>query len=206
MTSRLVGLEFPDAALASGGGPSGEPVSLVEAKAHLVQDHSADDTRISALITVAREYVEGRTWRALMTQTWDFYYDRFPDGSCPIAVPLPPLASVGTVAYTDPDGDAQTMATGTFRVLAAATPGLVEPAYNTAWPTTRDARHAIRVRAAVGFGGASAVPAIYKHAIKLLVAHWYENPEAVLVGTVSKKLEFALDALLGLDHAREMIA
>jgi hypothetical protein len=35
-----------------------------------------------------------------------------------------------------------------------------------------------------------------KHAIKLLVAHWFRNREAVLVGTISKDMEKAVDALL----------
>jgi hypothetical protein len=35
-----------------------------------------------------------------------------------------------------------------------------------------------------------------KHAIKLLVAHWFRNRETVLVGTVSSELSKAVDALV----------
>lgn len=33
---------------------------------------------------------------------------------------------------------------------------------------------------------------LYKIAVKLLIGHWYENRSAVVVGTVSKDLEFSL--------------
>ena len=35
-----------------------------------------------------------------------------------------------------------------------------------------------------------------KHAIKLLIRHWYDNPSAVIVGSISKEVEFAADALI----------
>lgn len=38
--------------------------------------------------------------------------------------------------------------------------------------------------------------ALYGLAIKLLVAHWYENRQAVIIGQVSKQLEYSLQAIL----------
>lgn len=38
--------------------------------------------------------------------------------------------------------------------------------------------------------------ALYVLAVKLLVAHWYENRQAVVVGQVSKQLEYSLQAIL----------
>lgn len=40
------------------------------------------------------------------------------------------------------------------------------------------------------------VPDEIRHAMLLLVAHWYENREAVLVGTISTEIQFAVDSLL----------
>ena len=37
---------------------------------------------------------------------------------------------------------------------------------------------------------------LYKLAIKLLVSHWYENRDSVLVGSISKKLEYSLNSIL----------
>jgi uncharacterized phage protein (predicted DNA packaging) len=37
---------------------------------------------------------------------------------------------------------------------------------------------------------------LYKIAVKLLISHWYENREAVVVGSISKSLEFSLQSIL----------
>lgn len=37
---------------------------------------------------------------------------------------------------------------------------------------------------------------LYQLAIKLLVAHWYENRQAVVIGQVSKQLEYSLQSIM----------
>lgn len=37
---------------------------------------------------------------------------------------------------------------------------------------------------------------LYFLALKMLVLHWYENRESVLVGSISKKLEFSLSNII----------
>lgn len=37
---------------------------------------------------------------------------------------------------------------------------------------------------------------LYKLAISLLVKHWYDNRDSVVIGSVTKKLEFSLNAIL----------
>jgi uncharacterized phiE125 gp8 family phage protein len=59
-------------------GPSVEPVSLAEAKAHLRVDIADDDALIAALIVTARQCAETITRRALVTQQWLLATDRFP--------------------------------------------------------------------------------------------------------------------------------
>jgi hypothetical protein len=40
------------------------------------------------------------------------------------------------------------------------------------------------------------VPAAVRHACLMLVGFWYENRSTVLVGSISKQLEFAVESLL----------
>jgi hypothetical protein len=40
------------------------------------------------------------------------------------------------------------------------------------------------------------VPASIRHACLMLVGHWYESRSTVLVGSISKPLEFAVESLL----------
>jgi len=38
--------------------------------------------------------------------------------------------------------------------------------------------------------------ALYKLAIQLLISNWYENRSTVLIGSISKKIEFSLQAII----------
>ena len=58
--------------------PTVEPVTTVEAKAHMRVDIADDDTLIAAYIKAARVNLELITGRRFMTQTWTYYMDRFP--------------------------------------------------------------------------------------------------------------------------------
>ncbi|MBW8067975.1 MAG: hypothetical protein GJU73_11120, partial [Ferrovum sp.] len=59
-------------------GPGVEPVSLLEAKAHLRVDIPDDDALITALIVAARMHAETVTRRALIAQSWKLVLDSFP--------------------------------------------------------------------------------------------------------------------------------
>ena len=60
------------------------------------------------------------------------------------------------------------------------------------WPTDVDAEEeAIRINYTVG-----AVNQLANQAIKLMVAHWFENREAVVIGTISSKLPIAIDSII----------
>ena len=49
----------------------------------------------------------------------------------------------------------------------------------------------------MGFGDtAESVPETVRHAIKMLVANYYENRENELIGTISKTLPFGVEQLI----------
>jgi uncharacterized phiE125 gp8 family phage protein len=53
------------------------------------------------------------------------------------------------------------------------------PAYDEDWPDYLDDYNSIVVTYVAGCGNANEVPAILKQAIKMLVAHWYNQRETV---------------------------
>lgn len=181
--------------------PSAEPVSVDEAKSHLRVDITDDDTLIGTLITAARDYVEQTTRRALVTQTWQYFLDDWP-GISEIVLPKPPLQSVTSVVYTDSDGNDNTWSSSEYAVDTDNEPGAVVLGYNESYPSgTLDVVNPITVTYVAGYGAAAAVPWIFKQAILLLVGHWYENREAiVLTGAVPKEIPLAVKSLLLVDR------
>jgi uncharacterized phiE125 gp8 family phage protein len=51
------------------------------------------------------------------------------------------------------------------------------PAYDESWPDYLDDYNSIVVTYVAGCGNANQVPAILKQALKMLVAHWYNQRE-----------------------------
>lgn len=159
--------------------PASEPITLAEGKLHLRVDHTADDSLITALITVARERVEDITRRALISQTWDLKLDAWPVLS-ELRIPLPPLLSVTSVKYLDKDGIESTMPSTDYIVDTASEPGRIVLAWAKSWPetTTLYPVNPITVRFVAGYGAAgSDVPQAIRQAMLLMIGEWYENRE-----------------------------
>ena len=183
--------------------PAVEPVTVAEAKAHLRVDTSDDDTYIGTLVTAAREWVEAYLDRTLVNTQWRLRLHRFPtDSQYPIDLPRPPVVSSGTatavtITYTAETGGTATRSTAQFRVQRFETPGRVTTVYGGTWPAGMEDNDAVVVTWWAGYGATGAsVPAAIRHAILLLVGFWFENRSTVVVGSISKPLEFAVESLL----------
>lgn len=181
-------------------GPTSDPVSLAEAKAHCRIDDSHEDGLLAGYILAARELVENDTSRRLVTQTWRAYFDRawpkYFDGRCyrtGIVLPLPPLQTVSSITYVDTDGATRTLASDQYRVSRYGHRGLIEPAHGVTWPDVRPQLDAITVEFVCGY---TRIPEPIRHAMLLLIGHFYENRESVSVGNMNE-LPFGVDALLG---------
>ncbi|GEO84377.1 MULTISPECIES: head-tail connector protein [Alphaproteobacteria] len=84
--------------------PAAEPLTLVEAKAHLRVDGADEDALIAALVTVAREHIERETGLALITQGFRLCLDDWPrDGV--IQIVRGPVREVTGVIVYDGEGD-----------------------------------------------------------------------------------------------------
>lgn len=167
-------------------------ITLDEAKAHCRVDFDQDDAYLLSLIKVAQAMVEKLTWRKLITSTWKTHYDEFP---CVIQLPLGNIQSITAIEYVDDAGASQTLSSSLYQTDLIKQPARISPAYNEDWPSTRDQMNAVSVEYVAGYGSASAVPEALKHAALLLIGHYYENREEVVIGTISKEIEFAFDAL-----------
>lgn len=194
--------------------PTVWPVTLEEVKAHCRIDEGHEDALLESLIQAATLHVEHLTGRQIMAASWRLTLDRFPigclnDPSSPaiegndILLPRPRLLSVTSITYDDVNGAEQTMASGDYRVQTDDTPGRIALAYNEEWPDTRAHAGAVRVVYVAGYSASAdplvaraAVPQNVKQAILLLVGHWFEHREAVVLNATPQALEFTVDALL----------
>lgn len=158
--------------------------------------NTTGDVELSALIQTAREYAETVTRRALIEQSWTLTLDTFPAGDT-IEIPRPPLISVESITYLDTAGASQTYAAANYSVDTTGLVGRIVLDYGLSWPSTQSARNAVTIAFTAGYGDeASDVPASIRHAMKLMVGHWYAHREAVNVGNIVTPMPMAVDALL----------
>lgn len=181
--------------------PAGEPISASQAKTHMRVSDSNSDTYIGLLIKAARIYAEEvMLRRALITQTLDLWLDKWPNGNV-INLPRPPLQSVTSIVYYDTDDTEAAFAAANYHVDTDSEPGRIILNDGQSWASS-DLRtaHAIRVRFVAGYGdSATDVPQDILHGLYLLIAHWFEHREPVLVGAGGTvvALPMAAEALLG---------
>lgn len=163
--------------------PALEPVSRVEAKLHLRQDETADDTLIDSLIVAARQHVENVTGRALISQAWRLYRDTFPTYGGAIRLGRVPLIAVQSLKYYDEAEVEQTLSALDYDVDTST--GEIALGYGLTWPTSLYRRNAVTVNFTAGYGTAAAdVPAALKEAMLLLIGDFYANREWQIVGTI----------------------
>lgn len=180
--------------------PAIEPVTAAEMDTFLRGDGSleaADLDLITSLIASAREYVEGYTRRALITQTWTLFLDSWPtvsdnlgwwdgvrEGSISqgqrgfIELPLSPLLTVTSVKTYGADNVATPFAASSYFLDKNSSPGRLVLNPGLAWPIPGRSINGIEVVYTVGYGPAATdVPSPLRTAVKQLVTHWYENRE-----------------------------
>ena len=173
--------------------PAVEPLLLAEAKAFLRIETNDDDNVVTALIAGARTHVETQTRRALITQSWRLSFDFWPANGRLSIVPAP-LRVLAAARVYDASNVAQTVDTAAFVLDKGASALIVAP-----WgvPAPGRAQAGIELDVTVGYGDAAAdVPEPLRQAIRLLVAHWYENRGLVTTGVDYSTLPQSIAALI----------
>jgi uncharacterized phiE125 gp8 family phage protein len=173
--------------------PASEPVSVLEAKKHLRVEHANDDTYIETLILAAREWGEAFQNRSWITRTLVLHLNGWPEKS--LLLPHGPVQSIVSITYTIDGGDTFTVDPGIYRFLAG---GRLDLRNGKTWPAIPlDADLEVFIEYTAGYGDTAAeIPARFRQAVLLLVGHWYENREEVLVGDAAEPLPYAAEALL----------
>lgn len=202
-------------------GPTVEPVTLDQFKAHVRVDTSFtdDDTIMQVYLIAAREYAEKYTRRSFFSQQWQLTLDHFPTylhqgtinpalrrdwlyysgiwNGMTIALPKSPVTSIDSVTYLDATGSKQTLDKSQYTADLTSTPARIVPAPGLYWPlATLYVPGSVQVTYTAGaYTEASDCPQAIAVAILLLAAHWYEHRESVSEVTM-REVPFAVSALL----------
>jgi uncharacterized phiE125 gp8 family phage protein len=173
--------------------PASEPVSLAEMRAMMGQE-SADDTTRDAVIALrikaARIMSEEFTQKAIITQTWERYAERF---ECGFDLKMN-LQSVVSVTYIDASGATQTLDADQY--LVDTVHGRIVPAYGVTWPSVREQWNAVIIKHTAGYGpSGDDVPQNIREAIQFMVAHWENYQPSIESGRITT-IPYAVEQLL----------
>lgn len=173
--------------------PAVEPWSVAEAKNFLRVEHDEDDAIVASLISAARNHLEAQTRRALLTQTWRFVLDAWPDDGR-FSPRMGPLRSVTAARVFDYANNASALDIETFVVDAAAN-AIAAPCW--ALPVPGRSVAGIELDVMLGYGAlATDVPDVLRHAIRMLIAHWYENRGLAAIGANVVMLPASVGAMI----------
>jgi uncharacterized phiE125 gp8 family phage protein len=154
----------------------------------LVQEGTtAEDSLLTDLIETARISVENDANRKLITQSWDYYPQRWPC-SDRLKIPFGNLQDVTHVKYTDVNGDETTLVEDIDYIIEMNGDqcGFLVLPYGMCWPSaTLNPSNPIVVRFVCGYGATAAdVPGPAKTAIKFWCAKHYEDRGEMITGVL----------------------
>ena len=185
------------------------PITLEEIKDHLqiARGETVEDETLKGLRAASIEMVQNYTGRKLMTQEWKIFYDDWPYEKY-MELPFTPLSSSGMqstgIKYTNSTSGSTDFGSTAWSIDYVSEPPRIVLEPDESWPT--DILHSnnpIEIEAQFGYAASSDVPQSIKHAMFLMIGHWYENREnTVYTGGVGQIQEIPSGAKSLLEQYR----
>jgi uncharacterized phiE125 gp8 family phage protein len=161
-------------------------VSIAEMKRHLriSPSNTSHDLQIADILAEVVDKLDGRGGelnRSLRPCTWRRYLPKFPRYPWKtIQLPYPPLLEVLDVTYESGDSPTSILSGADYIVRKAGGDGVVgeiELLSGRSWPTFPDHPRGVAITYRAGY---EAYPPKLKRMVKILAAHYFENPEATI--------------------------
>lgn len=167
-------------------------VTLPVTKAYLRVDHSADDDLIGDLVDAALLQVQAMTNTRAKTVTAYGYLEGFYNCDFPVG----PVNSVTAVEYKPSGSETYTtLDASKYKVRTNSHPARIE-FYNYPSPETETLE---RVRISFMYGYDQSVhrrPKQFETAVKMLVAHYYDNRSPVTTGPAPKEVPHHVQSII----------
>lgn len=133
-----------------------------------------DDDHLILLISVAQQYIEPpNSWvgRSFGRQTLELVTDEFVtiDAHGTIPLPFPPISSVASISYEDPDGERLTLPPELYRPSLVGILCGIRPAAGQGWPRTSCSPDAVKIRFLAGYADSDPELLPAKQAVALAV-------------------------------------
>lgn len=179
--------------------PAVELLTLEEVKRHCRVEllEPDEDVMLEGLIDSVTSWLDGYSGvlgRALIDQTWTFAASCWP--TCGFRFPLAPVSAV-VVKYQDEDDAEQTLDAANYTLLEDGLSPYIHWTSGATLPNVYDRHDPITVEYVAGYGAsADDVPSAIKQAAKMLIAHWFENREASISGTIISEVPLGPRTLL----------
>ena len=149
-----------------------------------ISHETIEDNWLNDAIGAAREDVEHTTRRGLLTQTWYYYLDRFPDRNY-ITIPYGNLQSVASVKYKDSDGTEHAMTVTDDYIVETNGEGCgrIVLAYGKSWPSfVPYPSNPITIEFVCGWTAANLIPKRIKAAILMICSDLYADRGEKVIG------------------------
>ena len=173
--------------------PTSQPITLEDLAGHARWEIDVDTfPRLTSALVAAVSFSEWWTRRQFISAAYRLKIAAFSD---PIELPRAPLVSVESIKYIDDAGVEQVLATTVYEVDTTLEPGRIRRKYEQDWPDVRNQADAVTIDFTSGWANAAAVPDTLRHAIRLLAAHYIENPQA-MAAIRSQEIPYGVRALL----------
>jgi uncharacterized phiE125 gp8 family phage protein len=159
---------------------------------------SAEDDLLNDCICSATTHIENELRRALLTQTWYYYLDYFPEDDS-FLLPFGNLQSVTAITYKDEDATTTTMTATTDYLVEANGEqfGRIVLPNDADWPSvTLYSSNPITVEFVCGWTAAASIPRPIKSAVLLVAADIYTNREGQILTNLTYQTNKTVDNLL----------
>lgn len=173
-------------------------VTLAEAKRHLRVLHDDEDDLIGELSWVATEAVQDMTGRQLIEATWR-QDQAGASGRDLVRLERVPVLRLVGVSYKNAAEETVTPTPWDWQEIGADEKWFVQPTVGFAWPDAAPVVDALQITYVAGYGPDPAdVPAPLRHAVLMMLAHFYQRREAVTEGVRVAETPLAVQHIVDL--------
>lgn len=167
-------------------------ITLSEAKLHCRIDIDDDDALIAQLINAAVNHVEQITGWLTTSQMYTKLIKKIPEI---IKLPFWPVTAITSIEII---GATTQNVASDFDIDITERPAKVIPLSKSFSVATGE------TLLITYMAGEADIPDGMRQAVLMLIAHWYENREAGVVGTITSEISFGLNQLLSPYIARRL--